>query len=103
MAIDGGADRLVLRPRVFILGAGDAAPETNMQPTRRQAGWTLLAVAGLAGGLRPKPAWGAAADDDSDDDSVVPNVFISPHGEPFRAHVKAPYPIYDWFRKADKN
>jgi len=32
-----------------------------------------------------------------------PNVFISPAGEPFRAPPGAPYPIADWFRRADKN
>jgi hypothetical protein len=29
------------------------------------------------------------------------NVFISPSGRPYRAKADAPYPIVDWFRKAD--
>jgi hypothetical protein len=33
----------------------------------------------------------------------IPNLFISPHGEPFRAAAGAPYPMSDWFRGADKN
>ena len=31
----------------------------------------------------------------------LPNVFISPAGEPFRAHAGAPYPVVDWFNRAD--
>jgi hypothetical protein len=33
----------------------------------------------------------------------LPNTFISPHGQPFRAATGAPYPVVDWFRQADKN
>jgi hypothetical protein len=33
----------------------------------------------------------------------IPNLFISPCGEPFRAAAGAPYPVVDWFRGADKN
>ena len=32
-----------------------------------------------------------------------PNLFISPHGEPFRAERGAPRPIGAWFAKADRN
>jgi hypothetical protein len=31
----------------------------------------------------------------------LPNVFISPAGEPFRAAPSAPYPVADWFARAD--
>ena len=31
----------------------------------------------------------------------LPNVFISPAGEPFRAAAGAPYPVADWFARAD--
>ena len=31
----------------------------------------------------------------------LPNIFISPAGEPFRAAQGAPYPVADWFRRAD--
>jgi len=44
----------------------------------------------------------AAAEDDDDED-VVPNTFISPCGQPFRAPQGAPYPVVDWFKAADKN
>jgi len=37
------------------------------------------------------------------DDEVSQNLFISPAGEPFLAPADAPYPIVDWFNKADKN
>ena len=43
--------------------------------------------------------------DDDDDDSTrgIPNMFISPCGEPFRAADGAPYPVVDWFKQADAN
>ena len=31
----------------------------------------------------------------------LPNVFISPAGEPFRASPGAPYPVVDWFTRSD--
>jgi hypothetical protein len=31
----------------------------------------------------------------------VPNLFISPAGKPFRADLKAPYPVATWFAEAD--
>ncbi len=31
----------------------------------------------------------------------LPNIFISPAGEPFRAAQEAPYPVVAWFRRAD--
>jgi len=42
----------------------------------------------------------------SDDDEAIqniPNMFISPCGEPFRAQPGAPYPVVDWFNQADAN
>ena len=30
-------------------------------------------------------------------------VFIAPSGEPFRAPIDAPYPVVDWFQRADSN
>jgi hypothetical protein len=38
-----------------------------------------------------------------DDDTGLPNVFISPCGKPFRAPTGAPYPVVNWFKEADKN
>jgi EF hand len=54
-----------------------------------------IAAGGLAGGL---PTLAQAAADDG-----PPNVFYSPHGRPYRALAKAPYPIADWFKAADRN
>jgi hypothetical protein len=54
-----------------------------------------IAAGGLAGSL-PTLARGAA-------DDGPPNVFFSPHGRPYRAPARAPYPISDWFRTADRN
>jgi hypothetical protein len=45
----------------------------------------------------------AAAADDDDDEFAIPNTFISPCGQPFRAPPNAPYPVVDWFKAADKN
>ena len=64
-----------------------------MFTTRRR--FAMLAcgsLAGLAGGL-PALARG---------DDAPPNVFYSPHGKPFRAVDRAPYPVADWFREADR-
>ena len=69
----------------------------SMLTTRRRfvtlASGSLVA-GGLAGGL-VMPA--RAADDGA------PNVFFSPHGQPYRAPAGAPYPIVDWFKAADRN
>src|SRR5258708_20431962 len=40
--------------------------------------------------------------DDDDDEQGLPNLFISPCGEPFRAATGAPYPVADWFHQANK-
>ena len=36
-------------------------------------------------------------------DEAPENLFISPHGKPFRAPPDAPYPVATWFREADKD
>jgi hypothetical protein len=68
----------------------------GLQSTRRQAVWSLVALSALA-----TRAWAAQPDDDDED--AVPNTFISPCGQPFRAPLGAPYPVADWFKAADKN
>jgi len=67
-----------------------------MYSTRRQFS-LMLALATAASGLAA-PAWPA-----DEDYSGYGNVFISPHGKPFRAKLDAPYPVVDWFHEADKN
>jgi hypothetical protein len=66
-----------------------------------------LALLGL---LAASPLWPGVPEardarprDDDDDDTALPNVFISPCGQPFRAHVGAPYPVDLWFKQADAN
>ncbi len=63
--------------------------------TRRQTGLTLLGLLGVTS--LASPTWARGSDID------YPNVFYSPHGQPFRAKMAAPYPVVDWFRQADKN
>lgn len=70
-----------------------------MIKTRREFSGLLTAFAAgtpLAVAL-PSPAWS------DEDDSGLPNTFISPCGKPFRAASGAPYPVADWFKQADKN
>lgn len=67
-----------------------------MTSTRRQFARTLTAAAGALGVLGPARAF-------AQDDDTPPNVFISPCGRPFRAPQAAPYPVVDWFKKADTN
>jgi hypothetical protein len=64
--------------------------------TRRVLGRSAAAAIALA--AAPRAA--LAALDEAD---TPPNVFISPCGQPFRAHITAPYPVVDWFKNADKN
>ncbi len=65
-----------------------------MTATRRQF---ALATAGAALIARPLAALA------QDSDGLPPNVFFSPHGQPFRAPERAPYPVVDWFKAADTN
>jgi hypothetical protein len=44
-----------------------------------------------------------ADDDDDEANHGIPNLFISPCGEPFRAPDGAPYPVVDWFKQVDAN
>jgi hypothetical protein len=71
--------------------------DLSMLLSRRQAGSAFFSLLGVGALVSAFPAW--AIDDDID----WPNVFISPHGKPFRAKAAAPYPMGDWFREADKN
>jgi hypothetical protein len=72
-----------------------------MHSTRRQFARTIAAVAGATGLLGA--GLGAAATDDDDDDLDLPaNVFISPHGQPFRARMADPYPVANWFLQANR-
>jgi hypothetical protein len=41
-------------------------------------------------------------DEDDDEERGIPNLFISPHGEPFRGASGAVYPVVDWFHQANK-
>lgn len=66
--------------------------------TGRRLGFSLLALWVM---LIGRPVLAAAAP--GDDSDSLPNVFISPCGEPFRAPSGAPYPVADWFKKADAN
>jgi hypothetical protein len=72
-----------------------ARTEEIMTFTRRFAAFSMFAAAVFATG-----AHGA---DDDDDDDALPNTFISPCGQPFRAPRSAPYAVADWFKAADKN
>jgi len=73
-----------------------------MTVTRRRAALTLLA--GLAAGpaLPPLHAWAAGSMADADP-LALPNMFISPAGEPFRGEIGAPYASSLWFAQADTN
>ncbi|MHB8527939.1 MAG: EF-hand domain-containing protein [Caulobacteraceae bacterium] len=64
-----------------------------MPTTRRRAALGLLVLVGGA------PAFRVEAEDIQD----IPNVFISPCGQPFRAKPGAPYPVADWFKRADRD
>src|SRR5579864_5788316 len=62
--------------------------------TRRQL--VLFGAAAAAAGLTPLRARAQG------DDDLPPNVFISPCGQPFRAPERAPYPVVNWFKQANK-
>jgi hypothetical protein len=80
---------------------GPLPPRLAPRPSRRAA-LTLLTGAGLV-------ISGCAEDREASSDSPGPPaegqelLFISPMGEPFRAHFPAPYPVVDWFKGADRN
>ncbi len=65
---------------------------------RRWLGCSLIAASTLLAAHAGAAASASASEDDS-----LPNVFISPCGQPFRARTGAPYPVADWFKGADKN
>jgi hypothetical protein len=67
--------------------------------TRRHLGLSFAAALLLSGA----GAGFARAAIEDDDLAGPPNVFISPAGKPFRAHLHQPYPVIAWFHEADKN
>lgn len=72
---------------------------SRMKATRRSFSLSLLVL----GAVVPRWTLAHAAPAADDDDSGLPNTFISPCGKPFRAAAGAPYPVADWFKAADKN
>ncbi len=87
-ALRANAGGLSNDPELFL----QRAPR-RMHTTRRQAGLGLLALSAAW------PALVAGAEDIED----IQNVFISPAGRPFRAKPGAPYPVVEWFAKADSD
>ena len=68
----------------------------SMTQTRRQLlPLLVLGLSGIASGVRAQ-LFRTQAD-------APENLFISPHGKPFRAPSDAPYPVAAWFGEADKN
>ena len=77
-----------------------------MSWNRRRAALAFLAIAAAAPLLAARPGFAAPRTkpgSDDDDVTAIPNMFISPCGEPFRAVGGAPYPVVDWFHGADTN
>ena len=68
--------------------------------TRREANLAFFALLGACAALTPSGAAAAAADFDP---NAIPNMFISPAGEPFRGEIGAPYASALWFAQADTN
>ena len=77
-----------------------------MSWTRRRSALAMILASGalpflgasvLLAAPRKRPS-----DDDDDEERGIPNMFISPCGEPFRAANGAPYPVAEWFRQANK-
>jgi hypothetical protein len=66
--------------------------------SRRSALASLFLASAWPALARPR-----AKSDDYDEAQNIPNLFISPCGEPFRAPAGAPYPVADWFGQADAN
>lgn len=77
-----------------------------MSWTRRRSALALILASGALPLLGASPLLaaphGRPRDDDDDDERGIPNMFISPCGEPFRAAAGAPYPVVEWFRQANK-
>ena len=74
--------------------------------TNRRSALALLMLTGALPLLGTASAFARPRqrpDDDDDDTRGIPNLFISPCGEPFRADAGAPYPVVDWFNQADTN
>ncbi|MDQ2859164.1 MAG: EF-hand domain-containing protein [Pseudomonadota bacterium] len=69
-----------------------------MKATRRHISRFLFATVAIL----PFATFVHAAPSSDDDDTGLPNTFISPCGKPFRAAAGAPYPVVDWFKAADK-
>ena len=57
-----------------------------------------LGACSTGGDLGPRPRGGGGDDRGA---RGVPNLFISPSGEPFHAEKDAPYPVAVWFARAD--
>lgn len=78
-----------------------------MSSTSRRAALAFIAIAGATSLLGARPVFAAPGGrpkpSDDDDAAAIPNMFISPCGEPFRAAGGAPYPVIEWFQGADKN
>lgn len=76
-----------------------------MSAIRRRSALALIFSSGALGCLPAGSPWAAPRsrhDDDDDAERGIPNLFISPCGEPFRAADGAPYPVVEWFRRANK-
>ena len=77
-----------------------------MSWTRRRSALALILASGALPFLGAVPLLAAPRarphDEDDDDERGIPNMFISPCGEPFRAANGAPYPVAEWFHRANK-
>jgi hypothetical protein len=71
-----------------------------MIPTRRQFNRTLLLAPAALAVCSPNRLL-AQQEPDPFGGETPPNVFFSPCGRPFRAKDGQPYPVVDWFKKAD--
>jgi len=73
---------------------------------RRRSALAMILASGAVPLVGASPLFAAPRarprDDDDDEERGIPNLFISPCGEPFRAATGAPYPVADWFRQANK-
>jgi len=93
-----GGQRISLRQR--------PSPLAEYAMTNRRSALAFLMLSGAlpllsASGALAGPRRSSADDDDAAQN--IPNMFISPCGEPFRAQPGAPYPVVDWFNQADAN